>query len=399
MNLLFVLPPQEFANLPIFGNILSKVMAESEEQPTDMEDGSSINNDDKRCKFCCSEGSKYLCPRCGVRYCSVPCYKNPAHLMCSEDFFKQCIQEELDSTPADSQMRKQMMEALQKMHEEGVEDELLDSDDEEEDLATRLENIDLDNAEAVWGQLTDAERADFESLISSGDVAKILPVWTPWWMPRAKPLIEEVNNPAPSSQPEYPALVPNVPLFYVICTVKPSPCIEFNMVNVVAAYTFTIRHYNGEPQHNATGAATGLMQLSDSLSHNSNFTNTEQAVQAVSLHAVNIMKASPEDTSLIPTDVNEILNSKQYVLYALSGAAHVLSGAKSELKSGKKQITKAPPAFDKNSKQCFAVRFPESTASSVSNTDYLLTKPSLNAAIKKLEFYMSWVDAYYTISK
>uniref|UniRef100_A0A8D9ALK9 Zinc finger HIT domain-containing protein 2 n=1 Tax=Cacopsylla melanoneura TaxID=428564 RepID=A0A8D9ALK9_9HEMI len=327
MNLLFVLPPQEFANLPIFGNILSKVMAESEEQPTDMEDGSSINNDDKRCKFCCSEGSKYLCPRCGVRYCSVPCYKNPAHLMCSEDFFKQCIQEELDSTPADSQMRKQMMEALQKMHEEGVEDELLDSDDEEEDLATRLENIDLDNAEAVWGQLTDAERADFESLISSGDVAKILPVWTPWWMPRAKPLIEEVNNPAPSSQPEYPALVPNVPLFYVIC----------------------------------------------------------------------IMKASPEDTSLIPTDVNEILNSKQYVLYALSGAAHVLSGAKSELKSGKKQITKA--GADKNSKQCFAVRFPESTASSVSNTDYLLTKPSLNAAIKKLEFYMSWVDAYYTISK
>ncbi|KAL1461897.1 hypothetical protein WDU94_013760 [Cyamophila willieti] len=312
--------------------------------------------------------------------------------MCSEDFFKQCIQEELDSTPADSQMRKQMMEALQKMHDEGVEDELLDSDDEEEDLATRLENIDLDNAEAVWAQLTDAERAEFESLVSNGDVEKILPVWTPWWTAREKPLVEEVNKPS-GDEPDYPDLIQNIPLFYVICTVKPSPCIEFNMANAVAAFTFTSRHYNGEPQNNATEAATCLMQLSDSLNHNSNFTSTELAVQAVSLHAVNIMKSSPEDTSLIASDVNDILNSKQFVLYALSGATHILSGAKTELKSNKKQIVK--PATDKNSKQLFSVRFPQSTASSVSNTEFVLTKSSLNGASKKLEFYMSWVNAYY----
>lgn len=56
-----------------------------------------------------------------------------------------------------------------------------DSDDEEEDLASRLENIDLNNAEEVWLSLTHAERAEFESLVASGEVDKILPVWIPWW--------------------------------------------------------------------------------------------------------------------------------------------------------------------------------------------------------------------------
>ncbi|XP_008485572.2 zinc finger HIT domain-containing protein 2-like, partial [Diaphorina citri] len=166
-----------------------------------------------------------------------------------------------------------------------------DSDDEDADLATRLENIDLNNAEAVWSLLTDAERAEFESLVSSGDVAKILPVWTPWWCTKPASLIEEVNQPessATQSTPEYPTLVPNIPVFYLICTVKPSPCIEFNMVNTIAAYTFTSRHYNGEPEHSAKESGSCLMQLSDNLNHNTNFSEADLAVQAVVLNAVNV---------------------------------------------------------------------------------------------------------------
>ncbi|XP_017299546.1 zinc finger HIT domain-containing protein 2-like isoform X2 [Diaphorina citri] len=375
-------------------------MADSEDQIADMSDSSLSGVEEKQCKFCSSGNSKYLCPRCGVRYCSVPCYKSPSHLMCSEDFFKQCIQEELDSTPADPQTRKQMMEALQKMHEtaleDGQEDELLDSDDEDADLATRLENIDLNNAEAVWSLLTDAERAEFESLVSSGDVAKILPVWTPWWCTKPAPLIEEVNQPessATQNTPEYPALVPNIPVFYLICTVKPSPCIEFNMVNTIAAYTFTSRHYNGEPEHSAKESGSCLMQLSDNLNHNANFSEADLAVQAVVLNAVNIMKSSAEDTSLIKSDTKDITISKQFVLYALSGAFNILTQAKTELKCHKKHS--ATSGGDKSAKKSFSTRFPESSAASAS-VDFVLTKTSLTAALKKLEFYMSWVNAYYT---
>lgn len=57
-----------------------------------------------------------------------------------------------------------------------------DSDDEEfTNLNDRLNGIDLDNSEQVWDLLTDTEKAEFEHLVKSGDITKILPQFVPWW--------------------------------------------------------------------------------------------------------------------------------------------------------------------------------------------------------------------------
>lgn len=57
-----------------------------------------------------------------------------------------------------------------------------DSDDEEfSNLNERLNGIDLDNSEQVWNLLTDSEKAEFEHLVKSGDITKVLPQFTPWW--------------------------------------------------------------------------------------------------------------------------------------------------------------------------------------------------------------------------
>lgn len=57
-----------------------------------------------------------------------------------------------------------------------------DSDDEEfSHLNERLDGIDLDNSEQVWNLLTDSEKAEFEHLVKSGDITKVLPEYTPWW--------------------------------------------------------------------------------------------------------------------------------------------------------------------------------------------------------------------------
>lgn len=366
-------------------------MADNEERTGNTEEVSLVGSDEKQCQFCSNINAKYLCPRCGVRYCSVPCYRNPLHTVCSEDFFKHCIEEELSSSGQDSEGRKQMMEALQRLHEEGVGDDLLDSDDEEEDLASRLENIDLNNAEQVWSSLTATERAEFESLVASGEVDKILPVWTPWWNRPEPALIEELDTPKKADNaPEYPPLVPNIPLFAVICTIKPSPCLDFNLINVLAAYTFTCRHFNGEAEQNAGDAASCMMQLSDNLSANANFNDRDTAVKAVVMNAVNIMKSSPEDTGLIASDVQNILSSKEFVLYALSGAHHILNHAKTQLK-----ISKNIKTNRSTSKQSFSSRFPD-VSTSASPSEFVLTKTNLHAAMKKLEYFMSWVKAYYS---
>lgn len=57
-----------------------------------------------------------------------------------------------------------------------------DSDDEEfNNISERLNGIDLDDSEQVWCSLTDSEKAEFEHLVKSGDITKILPQYTPWW--------------------------------------------------------------------------------------------------------------------------------------------------------------------------------------------------------------------------
>ncbi|KAK6056041.1 HIT zinc finger [Cooperia oncophora] len=50
-----------------------------------------------RCKFCSTERrEQYKCPRCNATYCSLRCYKCEKHSECSENFYKQCVKEELE---------------------------------------------------------------------------------------------------------------------------------------------------------------------------------------------------------------------------------------------------------------------------------------------------------------
>ncbi|KJH46473.1 HIT zinc finger [Dictyocaulus viviparus] len=50
-----------------------------------------------RCAFCSLEKrEQYKCPRCGVNYCSLRCYRNQKHAECSESFYKDCIKEHLE---------------------------------------------------------------------------------------------------------------------------------------------------------------------------------------------------------------------------------------------------------------------------------------------------------------
>ena len=45
------------------------------------------------CPLCLKQPSKYTCPRCNTRYCSVDCYKSEKHRDCSEIFYKHCFME------------------------------------------------------------------------------------------------------------------------------------------------------------------------------------------------------------------------------------------------------------------------------------------------------------------
>ncbi|XP_018017582.1 uncharacterized protein LOC108674177 [Hyalella azteca] len=153
------------------------------------------------CNLCNKKPSCYTCPRCNVRYCSSSCYSGAKHSSCSEDFYKEQVHLQLHNHQAPPDSRKRMIEMLKRLESpdafaptpsqllnpeqqsfEQDENEQLDSDDDE-DLETRLQGIDLDDSDAVWEQLTEDERRQFCQLIQSGDINEILPTYIPWWLP------------------------------------------------------------------------------------------------------------------------------------------------------------------------------------------------------------------------
>ena len=66
-------------------------------------------------------------------YCSKACYQSQQHLDCSEQFYKECIEEELKLENIDLAGRTQMIQILKKFQQNADNDEDDDDDDEFED--------------------------------------------------------------------------------------------------------------------------------------------------------------------------------------------------------------------------------------------------------------------------
>ena len=74
-------------------------------------------------------------------------------------------------------------------------------------MEQRLANIDLDNADELWSVLTDGERQEFEAILQSNDIEKMLPEWIPWWEQTVeRKLVQELNE-VPQYKKLCPALV------------------------------------------------------------------------------------------------------------------------------------------------------------------------------------------------
>lgn len=53
----------------------------------------------------------------------------------------------------------------------------------------------MDNADELWGILTDAERQEFEAMIRNAEDGNLLPHWMPWWAQTVEDkLVQDVNE-------------------------------------------------------------------------------------------------------------------------------------------------------------------------------------------------------------
>jgi hypothetical protein len=156
---------------------------------------------------------------------------------------------ELESQQCDTGDKRNVLEMLERIGKEEEEDgdeedgefEEIDSDDEEDDtdLAERLGEVDLNNADAVWERLTDAEKEEFKTIVHNGDVEKIVASIEPFWKQKIEQLVIEVaegERRIKEIRENCPAVIDNIKSFKEISSKPPAKCVVYNVANVIVTY-------------------------------------------------------------------------------------------------------------------------------------------------------------------
>ncbi|XP_035288910.1 zinc finger HIT domain-containing protein 2 [Anguilla anguilla] len=72
------------------------------------------------CGLCLSKRPSYTCPRCNVPYCDLACYRSSAHSICSEEFYKESVIQELRGMgETEEEGKRRMQEILVRLSKEG----------------------------------------------------------------------------------------------------------------------------------------------------------------------------------------------------------------------------------------------------------------------------------------
>ncbi|KAJ8957976.1 hypothetical protein NQ318_001977 [Aromia moschata] len=360
-------------------------------------------NETNTCKICDNALARYSCPRCNILYCSLTCYQANSHLQCSETFYKENVMSELDLDKNSTDYKTKMLEILQRTHENNMipsSEEMndfenyadfenfdqADSDDDPdfEDIADRLAGVDLDDAEQVWDKLTEDEKQEFVAFLKSEDVTKLIPSWQPWWLYHSENKVQDISE-EETFKTNCPKVL-TIKDFSQITTKPPSECVKYNLINVLSAYVFTTRYFNGEHFEFAKEAVSCIASLSGNLKEAQNFEDFDTAIKHVEQECCNStwILTDAENIQVMREDIRKILmgpndsENKFYILSALSDLRNLLE------ESLKPEQEANTASFNK--------RFPNDHFPAVK----FETPDKTRNYIKKIDYYLSYTKDYYS---
>ncbi|PIK57685.1 putative zinc finger HIT domain-containing protein 2-like isoform X2, partial [Apostichopus japonicus] len=191
--------------------------------------------------------------------------------------------------------KKRMGEMLQRLEIENPADSDDEYSDNEQSLAERLQGVDLDadDPDVVWERLTEAERLEFAQILKSENLGMLVSSWKPWWMQHDAELIKVVKQEgldtislgSSQSSTSVPKAISSIPkLSEILKNNEPSPLVVYDIINVIFSYSLLIRFYNGEVTEFTIELAQHLLDISQALSANKNYTSTEEAVHSAIEH-------------------------------------------------------------------------------------------------------------------
>ncbi|MCO5569740.1 hypothetical protein L7F22_023455 [Adiantum nelumboides] len=250
------------------------------------------------CLVCRKQFSHYTCPRCNMRYCSLPCYKSHSS-RCTESFDRDNVLANMQDCVATPETRTRMLRTLQNFHSDtmnandhlaaidNVDDndkEDSEGDHEDEDHVSRRPTSILSEAtlnklaagmDIQLGDLSAEEEKAFLRALAAGELSHMIKPWEPWWLsPLASRIVltkegtrvaqplehsdkdesDHFDVPSPLGSP--------LPPLRDLTSKLPSPLLEIHLVEVLYSYCFTLRFFNGDWTCDTVAAAWTCLSVS-----------------------------------------------------------------------------------------------------------------------------------------
>ncbi|MBN3309428.1 ZNHI2 protein, partial [Amia calva] len=228
----------------------------------------------KLCGLCLSNPSLYTCPRCNVGYCGLACYRGEAHSGCSEEFYKECVYQQLRTLGREGEVeeegKRRMQEILLRLRQEqeGGDEAEGDADGDAEGeveagLAERFCGLDLDalSEEQLWELLPPQDKMRFEGLLREsegmreGEGAATESGRSPErgggegqgrrQRKKTNKEKDEEKKKRGKTVCQIPAISPRIPPLRSL-TSDPCPLAANSLVSALFGYTFALRLYNGD---------------------------------------------------------------------------------------------------------------------------------------------------------
>ena len=341
-------------------------------QPTSTSDG--CTNDDKTaCGVCHEHIARYTCPRCSLKYCSVPCYRthgSEGESRCTEGFYQQRVSQVVELEVKEK--REDTMRMLNRVHQEQANQESIPpSGLPERQLYELLVAIENDDDEKLSQLLSrhQIQAAVSQGIEQEGLLEWILEPWHPWWRPN-------LSTPADAAEVEdecEPDLIGGKTLDDLLLSLPPfdslqsgnkvRPELQFNLIDVLYGLVWTFRLFLGP--NNAVGVAEEsadvLLQSSSVLGRDARHGSLEEALVSCTSRSTECFQRGLCNAhwKLLANDVASICGHYRYVARCLFEGICILREA----------VTLAKKRSDKKQ------------------------RTELKQAQKKLEFYASWSRA------
>lgn len=247
-----------------------------------------------------------------------------------------------------------------------------------DDLLNRLQDVNLNDTELLWSKLSEAEKQEFQSMVLNGEVEKIFTPIKPWWEESVETLKEspEIENKLRKTHKE-------IKSFAEITKKEPSFNVNYNLCNIVGAYTVVYRYFNGDLEEYIGEAAGLLHSTCHTLSKNTVFDSITSALQSIvkqcTLHS---LEQSEEQ---LREDLNRILEESELhdhiKLIVVLGDVKRIFKTHSYSSKTKSTISDTPDSFSKT----FAIQIDDDGK-------------TFKLHCRKIDYYLSYVKDKFNFS-